>query len=220
MVKVKGPLLSQDATGKLGNDLQLSHWKGRNVLGRRRRPSQPRTEAQQAHRILMGFLGSQWKALTPQQRVTWEYLANHNNIPPYNAFIAANMARYRNCGPNYPRADLDHHHPSKIHPPAEALAPGGWNAFTITPLSKAVLLRWDMQDVPTCWGITVHHADHPAGPLTFQNLIALIAYPGPGWLELTIHNLQPGPYQCVASTFSVDGNTITWWYPQDTIVLP
>lgn len=220
MVKLKGPLFSPDATGKLSSDLQLSHWKGRNVIGRRRRPSQPRTEAQMAHRIVMGFLGSQWKHLTPQQRVTWEALATEDRTTPYNAYVKRNMARHAQMGSNFSDIRIHHATPTQTYPAAEELLHAYWSSLVLTGLPGALHYKWYVTEINQNWGLAIHHAWSPGLKSSPRTLIAMTQLTEAGWGEVTITGLKPGLWQTACLPFTVDGRSRQWFVNREAEVLP
>lgn len=57
MAKVSGPLMSMDASGKLGNAIVFSKWKGRNTVRGFVIPANPRSAGQQTQRAKVAAAG-------------------------------------------------------------------------------------------------------------------------------------------------------------------
>lgn len=56
MAKVNGPLMSMDASGKLGDAIVFSKWKGRNYVRQLVTPANPQTADQKTVRSILGTL--------------------------------------------------------------------------------------------------------------------------------------------------------------------
>ena len=70
MAKVKGPLMSMDASGQFGEAMVFAKWKGRNVVRQYSRPANPQTtlqtETRNALRVLA--IGQAFASKTAQKR--------------------------------------------------------------------------------------------------------------------------------------------------------
>lgn len=220
MVKVKRPLFSQDATGKLGSELQIQPWKGRHVIGRRRRPKQPRTEAQISHRHLMGFLANQWKLLDQAARATWTPIAAQLNASNYNAFISENMRRYRSVGVQFSDERKGTAFPTKTFPTDQLLLPCSFSQWHIFGLQLAIRFDYIVSTLRDNWGIAIHHAWHPQPHPHFASLITTIPITEAGAGSFTISGLKPGLYRTMMQRFSHDGRPWQWWIMRQAIVTP
>lgn len=94
MVKLRGPMLSAEASGTLGNAAILSSWKGRAYAKAYAIPSNPRTAMQTANRAVMRFLAQVWNDVPAPEKAMWVALAQEMGIPSYNAFIRTNLERW------------------------------------------------------------------------------------------------------------------------------
>ena len=83
MARVRTPLLSLGATGRLGGAVVASRWKGLNVLKQLVPPSNPRTAAQTAHRAAVAAAVRGWRLyLTADYiREGWNYAARQSGRP-------------------------------------------------------------------------------------------------------------------------------------------
>jgi len=95
MVKVHAPVMSMEASGKLGNALVFAKWKGRAYARSLVKPHNPQSALQTGIRGMLRALSQLWKDLTAQNQGTWDELAEATNISPFNAYVAYNMRRWR-----------------------------------------------------------------------------------------------------------------------------
>ena len=94
MVKVKGPMMSLDASGTLAGTFTFSKWKGRNTVRSHAVPSNPRSPAQVSTRAMMKFLATAWTNLSTAQKATFQTIATTYAISPFNAYVKHNMSRW------------------------------------------------------------------------------------------------------------------------------
>ena len=91
MAKVKGPLFSFDARGKLGKAVVFMAWKGINDIRQYVIPANPRTTAQQAQRTKMAEAVEQWHNpnLDSDDKKGWDILASIAPKPMsgFNRFV-------------------------------------------------------------------------------------------------------------------------------------
>jgi hypothetical protein len=88
---VNGPLFSLDASGKIGNALVYTKWKGRSVVREYVIPANPNSFAQRAQRVLVAALNALWKAATPTDKDSWVDLAIAGNYSTFNGFMSFNL---------------------------------------------------------------------------------------------------------------------------------
>lgn len=109
MVKLKGQLLSLDATGTIAKTLVFSSWKGRPYAKQFKVPTDPNTPGQLGLRQSMAFLSSQWSFLSEAERTTWIQTASDREITALDQYNSVNLLRFtQNKGM------------SKRYPPPEA----------------------------------------------------------------------------------------------------
>lgn len=194
MVKLTGPGLSTDASGSLADQLTFSSWKGKSYLKKHRKPKQPRAKGQVAMRAMMGFLSAAWAALSSADKATWTDLANRTNIPPFNAYQAENLKRWRSG-----------RQPSQAYPAAEIITCNNSLNYSVTPIPQAVLHLWEPRAFAGEWGWLIFHDT--------------LVYPGTHWYKLVYAtaNIVPhifkwkhaplanGPQRYYLWSFSTDG---------------
>jgi len=96
MVKIKGPMMSLDASGTLGDAVTFSKWKGRAYVRERVIPSNPKSGAQVGRRAMFIFLTQQWTNLSAANKATWQELADQLVASPFSAYVSANMENWHN----------------------------------------------------------------------------------------------------------------------------
>jgi len=99
MVKLFGPALSLEASGKVGNSMVFSTWKGRAYLRKQTIPKNPNSDLQVAFRQMLTYLGNTWPLLPAAARSGYDNLAARDNISNYNAYIKYNQNRWENFFP-------------------------------------------------------------------------------------------------------------------------
>lgn len=137
MVKLRGPCLSLDAAGSIGQALTFSTWRNRPYAKHYATPANPRSPAQTGWRAMVGFLQRYWSLLTTPQQATWESLAEQSNTSPYNAFTRYNLIRWRHF-----------HYPTKTYPATELLDYGNvgvWSFTTTLPRAIQQTLRFSAE---------------------------------------------------------------------------
>ena len=95
MVKVSGPMMSLDASGKLGDAIVFSKWKGRNYVRQLVKPSNPKSGLQTGMRAMWGYLSQRWVDLSAGEQATWEPLAEQLVASPFNAYMRQNQRFWR-----------------------------------------------------------------------------------------------------------------------------
>lgn len=105
MAKLKGPLFSIDARGKLGNSLVFSSNKGIKRASRHYEPTNPRTLIQQDNRSIFSYAISSWQSLTEGQKEDYNQSAANLKLKMsgYNYYIQTYLAAY-GVGPPPPPA--------------------------------------------------------------------------------------------------------------------
>lgn len=96
MVKLNGPMLSLDASGKLAGALVFSKWKGRNYARALVTPSNPQSAGQVGMRVMLRFLSQYWTHQSVGNRNSWNDPADAAVISTFNAYVGLNLAAWRN----------------------------------------------------------------------------------------------------------------------------
>ncbi len=94
MATVTGPLLSLEASGKLGGAIVFGKWKGRPTVRSLVIPANPQSPAQTGQRAMMDFLGPSWAPMTAGDKATWQSRADEGQFSPFNAFTQFNLRRW------------------------------------------------------------------------------------------------------------------------------
>lgn len=94
MAKVKSPLLSLDASGKIADSLVFMKWKGINDVRQYVIPSNPRTADQQAQRGRLASAVALWHSIpfSDDDLAAWNLLAsNYGSMSGFNVFVKLNI---------------------------------------------------------------------------------------------------------------------------------
>lgn len=89
MAKLKGPMFSLSAHGKLGRALSFSQSKGRALTKKYSYPKKPATLSQLTQRTIIGLLTAQWSCMSAGDKQTWEnqLASTGERISAFNYFI-------------------------------------------------------------------------------------------------------------------------------------
>ena len=193
MVKVSAPALSIDASGTLANSMVFSKWKGRNYVRSHVMPSQPRTGSQVGVRAMFKFLSKHWTNVATVDRATWDALAKAASTSPFNQYMKANQARWRNFLA-----------PSEAHPAAEAStapsAPTGVATAGVRQISLALTHGANAAN----FGMMIFRGTAAPTP-AFSNCVQVVAVNGAGDATWVDTPLEPGTYHYKAIGFMKDG---------------
>ncbi len=99
MAKVKGPLFSIDARGKIADAMVFGGWKGIPWVREWFIPQNPKTDAQVALRLIFSQGVQSWQGdTTPQQRIDWETAVGNKGVTMsgFNFFMSEYITAMRN----------------------------------------------------------------------------------------------------------------------------
>ncbi|MBA7640891.1 hypothetical protein ES703_48562 [subsurface metagenome] len=88
MPKLKAPLLSFNATGRLGKLFSLARRRGRNIIERRPKPTDAKSPAQLFNRHMFSKCVDLWHLLSEEEKQIWESLARPLHMTGYAWFIS------------------------------------------------------------------------------------------------------------------------------------
>lgn len=153
MVRVTGPMLSQDARGKLGSVLLFSKSKQAHTVRQLVTPTNPKTPSQVSFRALTKFLSKQWASLTPAEKETWALFTGDKPSSPHNTFVGTNTTSWDIFDPpskSYPRTGVG----GTILPAAQV----------VIPSTKSLTLELTRPFLGPDWGWIVYR--RTTGPFT------------------------------------------------------
>lgn len=198
MVRVHGPMLSQDARGSVGTAVNFS--KNRNANYARKIPVSRdlRTASQVSSRAMLAFLSQAWHTFSPPIQQTWEVVSPPPGYTPYNAFISANLSAW-----------------NIAHAPSQANAPPGPEPrldspfLIVTAATKQLRLQINDGLQPPDWGWAIHRALTTPVSAHPETLVALILRTPP----TSYYTDAPLPsgvtYYYITRGFTADG----YWGP-------
>ncbi len=212
MAQVKSPLMSQDATGRMPGGLQVGHWKGRHVIGRRRRPRQPRTEAQLATRTWQTFLATQWKTLSTAEQASWESNSPEASLPNYNKYLRFNTNLYKNLHSAPYLSENEEFLPAVKWPPTRDTLASNWGGPWESGGVGTATFGFNLTATHDNWFVIYHHAGAPAYNCTFRNLLYIEPLRRTGAYEHTFTNLQAGIFRIGFVLVSRTGKPRAFYY--------
>jgi hypothetical protein len=183
MVKVNAPAFSLDASGSLANAITFSKWKGRNYVRSLVRPSNPKSVLQVAVRSMMKFLAQNWASMTAPEQADWLDLAKATSISNFNAFVAANMTRWRQM-----------HAPSTYTPATEAGTQAACAAATAVGGYHQAVVTFNVAGVNDGWGIAIERNTVDVYKGTIAAIVGVIPTPAAEAIEWTDTPLTAGTY--------------------------
>jgi len=192
MVKLTAPLMSRQASGKLGHAIQFATTAGGCVAGQRRRPRQPRTEPQISARLFVAWISKQWTTLLEDEKASWAAAPIGADASPYHAYLAYNIGRFKNLPGKLTEADKQHVYPTTAWPAAENTARGSIGAYSAIPGVRKATIRIAFTAVNDNWLITVHHCDGSTTYPTYRNLRGIKVAETLGPHDIVIEDLEPG----------------------------
>lgn len=186
MVRLKGQLLSLDASGSIGKTVTYSNWKGR---GYAKKYSVPTDNHQPGHlgmRAAMGFLSTQWSGLATADKDTWNSTAVDEQISEFDAYVGFNLLR-----------TVETNAPTKAQPPTPATFAPGTVGFTVTPKSSFVDVQFGFVPTPVTWSMTIFRSDVNAFTPSLANMVHQVT----GVVLPTLNHIRDVP-----------PNRGTWYY--------
>ncbi len=162
MTKLRGPALSQAASGTIAGAVTISSWKGRPYIKRRSTITDVNTAPQISSRQMMSWLAAQWSPMPDEKKLTWLKPAQSKNIPGYNAFLEENLQRW---------AQLKS--PTQTYPATEDTSSGTAGTYPlIYPHPLALRLTFRIYTLGDAWGFHLFRGPVYGFPLTVDRHIA------------------------------------------------
>lgn len=152
MVKLKGPILSSDASGSLADAITHANWRGRHTVRKKTAPRNPRSPLQSGGRAMMAFLCKEWAAFPPATKAQWQTLATDDQASPYTAYLSQNLKWWQSLLA-----------PSQTYPTTRVAWWGWWNLNpTATWVSNQVRVYGRLATANANWGVMIFASPTPA----------------------------------------------------------
>jgi len=199
MVKLKGPVQSLRASGKLGGALVFAESKGRPYLKKLTKPKQPRSPVQVANRAFLNFLTKSWTELSSADQQSWETAAQTLNLDPYRAFVQYNLAQLTRD--QLPTMNRDQ--------------PGGGthsliSAETATPRQRTIALTYTATVYATAWGLVFARGLSAGFTPSIHNTKHLVIMTATGDFSWIDGPLPPGAYYYKTLKMTRYTRVLTW----------
>jgi len=192
MVKLAGPLMSLDASGSIAGAITFSKWKGRNYARQLVQPANPRSVLQVSTRAMLKFLSQDWINVGATPQGSWADRAAQTNISPFNAYIAANMSRWR-----------------QFQAPAQTDPAPETGTLPVAVLTSAtggpsyIDLLLTLTTISDCWGVMLFQSSTGTFTPSRANCIAVL--PFTATVTYTVSGLVAGAYFFDAKFFTKEG---------------
>lgn len=194
MVKLAGPAMSIDASGKLGGAIVFSKWKGRNYARSLVTPANPKSGSQTGRRGMFAFLTQEWAGLTAPEKASYEDLADSLSISPFNAFIRFNMKRWNTWNA-----------PSKNISAAKSAAPPVLGALSAVGGVRSAQITQKVTTPNAGWAIAFFRSATQTFDTAIDNAIAVLPMDGTDDVVLVDSPLDPGTYYYDTRSITEDG---------------
>lgn len=195
MVKVSAPALSMDASGKLGNSMVFSKWKGRNYVRALVTPANPKSAPQTSVRGMFKFLSQIWDGLTAANKATWDDDAAQKVVSPFNAFMSFNQLRWRNfLGP------------SKETPAVNTVYSGTLGTLAAVGGVRQITVTQPVTAAGNGWGLVLYRGVGASFSIVWSAAIMVQPTDGTNDVIFVDTPLDPGTYYYVVQTLSDDGS--------------
>lgn len=194
MVKLLGPAMSLDASGKLGGVLVFSKWKGRNYARQLVIPANPKSGGQVGMRSMFKFLSREWAGLTAPEKATWLDRSVNMIVSPFNAFMSYNQRRWR-----------DFSGPSQEDPAAEVSTPATGPTGVATPSERTMTIVLTDGATAPDWGYAIFRSLTSTFTLAWSNCAAVVPWDVGGTTTWIDAPLEPDTYYYNAFGLNDDG---------------
>ena len=166
MVKVAGPAMSFDASGKLGGAIVFSKWKGRAYVRQLVTPANPKSVKQVSVRAMMKFLSQAWSSVSAADQATWQTIADTLVVSTFNAYVRGGLNRWKSF-----RA------PSADTPPTEDGTLPDDGALTATGGVGEVTVGYENTAGNDGWGVMIFRSTTTGFTPSFSNLVQVLDCP-------------------------------------------
>lgn len=208
MVKLKGPGMSESASGKLADVLTFARIKRGSYVKRHVRPTDPRTAPQIAIRASVKWLTSQWSTLTTAEKATWFTKSQQRSIANYHAYLSTNGSRFHNFLM-----------PSKEDPATETPSGSFMKGCYLLKQYRTIKYHAKTTSPPIDWGYILCRSNTSGFTPGPQNTIAFFPKTPPAYDVYHDTNLDDGTYYYRCAGFN--GNAFrTAFFTELTITLP
>lgn len=199
MVKLKAPMLSQEAHGQLGNVIVFAQRNGRTYARFLTHPADPQSDSQLSYRALIAFLNVEWPKLSVADQQTWTAPALSAGQTPRNTFNGSNTSDW-----------------NAEHGPSQTSAPPGKPDTIWAPLLSAqahvkrIRLLITYSDFSPSWGFSISRSLTSGFTPSSLNTIALVAKTPSPQAYFDYPLISGVPYYYKVRGFSVDGYFGPW----------
>lgn len=194
MVKLQGPAMSLDASGKLANTLVFSKWKGRPYARTLVRPANPKSGMQVGMRAMFKFLSQEWNGLDAADKAAWDVEAAALNVSAFNAYMREGILRWRRFTGPWQGSDTSADGTEATL--AASSAVGG---------PRNIVIHYEVTTVADGWGIMLFRSPTATFDTAVGNCIACLQADAVQAYTYIDSPLAAGAYWYDVRTFTDDG---------------
>lgn len=211
MAIVNGPLFSLDASGKVGDALVFTKWKGRNVVRSYVTPANPRSLAQRARRTMMAILVDIWQGMDSTDKDSWQDLAIANNYSTFNGMTSYNLDEQTLGNP-----------PTKNRSDTPTVIAAGSGSLSSTVGTNRIELTGgvDIPGVDTYMLFSLIEGSSAPGTASLNQIVGFGPAEVTGPVEITVSDLPAGTYSAANFFITNDGSISGIENTETNIVVP
>jgi len=187
-------MFSLGASGKLGGAIVYAIWKGRAYCRELVKPANPKSDKQLSVRAAMTFLSTEWAGIGAPSKATWEDLADADVVSTFNAYVAANLKRWRSFRGIGETANY-----------TEALANATAGVATATNGVRMITVTMPITAANFGWGLFIFRKTGSAVTPAFDNLVKILPIDGTNDIVFIDTPLEPATYHYDFYLCSGDG---------------
>lgn len=178
MVRLKGQLLSLDASGSLGKTMTFSSWKGRAYAKKFSVPTNNQQTGHLGMRAGMSFVSQEWQGLSTADKDTWNSTAVDRQISEFDAYVGLNLLR-----------TVETNAPTKANPPTPAAFTPASFGQVVTPEDQFVDVAFGFVPTPEEWSMSIFRSDVSGFTPSLENMVHQVA----GTIAPTITHIRDVP---------------------------
>jgi len=198
MVKVSGPAMSFDASGKLGGSIVFSKWKGRNYVRSLVKPANPKSVKQVSVRAMMKFLSQGWASIGSTPQASWDTAAATLTVSAFNAFMRGGMNRWKSFKG-----------PSDSDPALETGTQPDTGALTATAGVGEATIAYENMGIQDGWGVLIFRSTSTGFTPSFSSLVQVLVCPDNASVSWIDTPLAADTYYYNAIEFTTAGKKFT-----------
>jgi hypothetical protein len=194
MARVRGPLLSRDASGSLAGTLSFLPGPGLTRVRVASPRAFTRSATQIGHEAMYSFLVHEWQSVTTANKATWANAYRNDQITNFQKFIKYNLIRWTH-----------YKAPSIFYPATETGSIGTFTSTTVTPGRHHVSFQWNSANLAMRWGSIIHRSPTNGFTPNKTNVVHVWVNHSAVTISFNDLDLTPGTYYYRLKHFTFAG---------------